>query len=74
MQHTIKGRMAYAPMVLRLRPGYSENNVQGEELEQNTKLFIKCFGSLLHWLWHMNHVSVKCVKGNIMCENFFTIG
>lgn len=30
MQHTIKGRMAYAPVVLRLRPGYSENNVQGE--------------------------------------------
>ena len=22
--------MAYAPVVLRLRPGYSENNVQGE--------------------------------------------
>ena len=25
--------MAYAPIVLRLRPGYSENNVQGEDVD-----------------------------------------
>ena len=32
MQHTIKGRMAYAPIILRLQPGHTENNIKGEHL------------------------------------------
>lgn len=32
MQHTINGRMAYAPVVLRLLAGYSENKIKGEHL------------------------------------------
>ena len=29
-QHTIRGRMGYAPEVFRLGPAFTENNIQGE--------------------------------------------
>jgi len=32
MQHTIKGRMAYAPVVLCLLAGCTENRIKGEHL------------------------------------------